>query len=212
MGQILFKDEDILACLEKVSELREMYEMYVLNGKQERKSIDDLLWVCEQYLSKKVEVQYVDLPVEGSSIHAAFWAMEDGSYIIGLLSGMTDEEERFVLCKELFHVIFDEESRRSLALAAHVEEYTSNIAVERGEPNCPAAWETLAEIAATEFLLPYGRRVEMAANASTVDFARIATHYGLPRFFVEVAYGKSNLEYIGKHMETLRTRAASVVA
>lgn len=207
MGQIFFRDEDILVCLERVSEIREIYEMYVLNGKDERKSIDDLLWVCEQYLDKKVVVKHVDLPAEGSSIHAAFWAMSDGSYIIGLLSGMTDEEERFVLCKELFHVIFDEESRRSLALAKHVEEYTSNIAVERGEPNCPAAWETLAEIAATEFLLPYDRRVQMAANVSTIDFAKIATHFRLPRFHVEVAFGKGNLEYIGRHMATIRAKA-----
>lgn len=202
MGNLYFKEADVIACLEKALEIRDTYHMYVLVD-HDRKSVDDLLWVCQEYLGKKIEVGQLELPAEGSSIKASFWALEDGSYIIGLLAGMTEEELRFVLCKEIFHVIFDEESRRSLELGVHLEDYTSNIGVEHGRPNCSAAWETLAEIAATEFLLPLERRLEIAGRA-TPDFAKSAAHYGLPRYHVEVACGEANLDYIKRHLEKVR--------
>ncbi|EMR0463400.1 MULTISPECIES: ImmA/IrrE family metallo-endopeptidase [Stenotrophomonas] len=206
MGRIVFQEADITACLEHVLDIIEQYELYVLHGKGDVRSVDDLLWICTQYLNKKIVIEYVDIPVDGSSIKATFFANADGSYRIGLLSGMSDEEERFVLCKELFHVIFDEESRRSLDLAAHLEEYTSNIALDEGEPNCPAAWETLAEIAATEFLFPYERRVQSVANGSAADYGKLATRFQIPRLHVEIACGVGNLAYIGARLDAIMKR------
>lgn len=206
MGQILFEEKDIEACLEKALEVIEHYERYVLNAHERPRSVDDLLWICQEYLGKTIEITYINIPVDGSSVKAVFLAMANGTYRIGLLSGMSDEEERFVLCKELFHVIFDEESRRSLDLAAHLEDYTSNVAIDEGRPNCPAAWETLAEIAATEFLFPYDERVAHTNGGTTADFAKLATRYGLPRFHVEVACGAGNLAYIGKRIARIRER------
>lgn len=211
MGKIRFKEEDITACLEKVLDIVELYELYVLNGKdQERRSVDDLLWICSDYLGKKVLIEYVDIPVDSSSIKAAFMALSDGTYQIGLLSGMLDEEERFTLCKELFHVIFDEESRRSLALAEHLEEYTSNIALESSEPNCSVAWETLAEIAAMEFLFPHERRAQAISNGSAADYGKLGTRFGVPRLYVEIFSGAGNLAYIGARLEDIRQRRTLV--
>ncbi|HFJ9785492.1 TPA: ImmA/IrrE family metallo-endopeptidase [Stenotrophomonas maltophilia] len=204
MGRIVFQEDDISACLERVLDIVELYELYVLNGKQDFRSVDDLHWICTEYLGKKILVEYVDIPVDGSSIKATFLAQADGSYWIGLLSGMSDEEERFVFCKELFHVIFDEEGRRSLDLASHLEEYTSNIALDEGVPNCAAAWETLAEIAATEFLFPHARRVQATASGSTADYGRLATRFGIPRFHVEVACSARNLAYIGSRLAEIK--------
>lgn len=206
MGKILFDDEEIIACLEKAQEIVDLYNLYVLNSKHRRRSVDDLIWICEQYLGKKILIEYIDIPVDGSSIKAAYLAMSDGSYRIGLLSGMSDEEERFVLCKELFHVILDEESRRSLELEDHLENYTSNIALDEGRPNCSAAWETLAEIAATEFLFPHDERAELTNGSTAQDFGKLATRYGMPRIHVEIACGAGNLAYIGKWLAHIRER------
>lgn len=196
MGTLIFKEEDVRACLAKAVEIRELYEMYALNGKGFPRSVDQFVWLVSQYLEKDVTIEWVDVPAEGSSIKAAFWAMEDGSYRIGILSGLDEDELRFVLCKELFHVIFDEESRRSLDLGGHVEEYTSTIPLDGGKPNCAAAWETLAEIAATEFLFPHSLRKQAAANGGSTAYAKFSAQYGLPRYFVEVGCGEGNLAYI----------------
>ncbi|MFK3846596.1 ImmA/IrrE family metallo-endopeptidase [Stenotrophomonas sp. NPDC078853] len=198
---MVFEESDIQTCLRKAVEIRDLYDLYVLNGKARMKSVDDLTWVCVEYLEKRITIEYADIPVEGSSIKAAFLALDDGSYRIGLLTGMSEEEERFVLCKELFHVIFDEDSRRSLDLESHLEDYTTNIVVDDGRPNCAAAWETLAEIAATEFLLPFEVREAHLNSGNAVDFAKLATRYGLPRLHVEIACGTGNLSYIRKHMK-----------
>lgn len=196
MGSLIFQEEDLRACLAKAVEIREMYEMYAINGKGFPRSVDQLVWLVSEYLEKKVVVEVVDVPAEGSSIKAAFLAMGDGSYRIGLTAGMTEDELRFVLCKELFHVIFDEESRRSLDLSGHVEEYTSTIPLDGGKPNCAAAWETLAEIAAIEFLFPHYLRKQAAANDGALASSKYATQYGMPRYYVEVGCGAGNLAYL----------------
>lgn len=197
---IVFKEEDLEACLDRAKEIRELYEMYVLHGNVYPKSIDKLIWLISQYLEKEVVIRYVDVPAEGSSVKAAFWAMDDGTYQIALLTGMSDDEVRFVLCKELFHVIFDEESRRYISLFAHIEEVTSTFPLEEGHPNCAASWELLAEIAATEFLFPYGDRLKAVTTGEPTDYARVASKYGVPRFIVEVYCGPQNLTYIGKRI------------
>lgn len=197
MGTINFEEDDIVHCLAKAQEIREQYEMYVLHGNGYPKSVDDFIWICGEYLGFQFTIEQVDLPAEGCSIQAVFIAEGDGSYRIGVLSGLTDEDLRFVVCKELFHMIFDEPGRRSIALREHVENYTSNLPLDDAEPDCSAAWETLAEIAAVEFLFPYEERVRiLAAPDGSVDFARIATTYGLPRIFVEVACGEGNMAYV----------------
>lgn len=196
MGTLIFQEDDVRACLAKAVEIRELYELYALNGKAYPRSVDQLVWLVSQYLGKSVSIEMVDLPAEGSSIKATFWAMDDGSYRIGVLSGLSTDEFRYVLCKELFHVIFDEESRRSLDLGGHVEEYTSTIPLDGGKPNCAAAWETLAEIAATEFLFPHPLRKAAAANGGSSMSSKYADQYGLPRFYVEVGIGEGNLAYI----------------
>jgi len=199
-GAVYFEDKDIRHCLEKAVEVREMYEMYVLNGKAFPRSVDRLRWVCEEYLNKKIEIEYVDVPAEGSSIKASYWAInEDGKqwYRICPLTGMTEDELRFVLCKELFHVIFDDEEKRNLELSAHVEEYSLSLAsTEDVHPNCSVAWETLAEIAAMEFLFPLEERDRAINGGTQVSFSKLASAYGVPRYYVESFCNSSNLEYI----------------
>ena len=200
MGSLIFKDDDVRACLAKAVEVRDLFELYVLNGKGFPRSVDQLVWLVAEYLQKTVVIEWVDVPAEGSSIKAAFLAMDDGSYKIGLLAGLDEDELRFVLCKELFHVIFDEESRRSLDLSGHVEEYTSTIPLDGGKPNCAAAWETLAEIAAIEFLFPFELRKRVIENGGVLSSAKYAAQYGMPRYYVEVGCGEGNLAYIEAHM------------
>ncbi|PBJ83743.1 hypothetical protein CMZ84_04440 [Lysobacteraceae bacterium NML93-0399] len=197
---MVFEEDDISYCLSKARDIGDQYELYVLHGKEFPRSVDDLLWICGEYLGKKIFVEYVDIPAEGSSVSATYWANSDGSYRIGLLTGMSKDEEKFVLCKELFHVIFDDEGRRSMDLSTHLEDCTTAYTVNGGPPRCAVAWETLAEIAAIEFYFPFEQREKCLDGGTVVDFARLAVRFEIPRYYVEVACGAGNMAYVKKYL------------
>jgi len=193
-------------------EVSELYEMYVRgDGRATRRSVDDLLWLCGQHLQKEISIQYVSIPEDGTSIKAGFLALADGQYLIGLVEGMTDEDERFVLCKELFHVMFDHEGIRNIDLATHLAEYASLFQAPDcvGEPQCSVAWENLAEIAAMEFLFPYDQRLAHVNGGTTLDFGRLATRYGIPRYYVEIACSPGNMQFLGRVIDRIRQSMAA---
>lgn len=209
---IHFKEDDISTCLRRVMEVSDLYEMYVRgDSKATRRSVDDLWWLCGQHLGKTIEIVYASIPEDGTSIKAGCLALGDGSYLIGLVEGMTDEDERFVLCKELFHVLFDHEGIRNIDLATHLAEYASLFQVpnSEGEPGCSVAWENLAEIAAMEFLFPYDQRVASVDGGTTLDYGRLATRYGIPRYYVEIACNSRNMLYVGNVMERIKQTMAA---
>ncbi|WP_313248896.1 ImmA/IrrE family metallo-endopeptidase [Stenotrophomonas acidaminiphila] len=212
MAIIHFREDDITTCLRRTMEVSELYEMYVRgDGRATRRSVDDLLWLCEQHLQKKISIQYVSIPEDGTSIKAGFLALADGAYLIGLVEGMTDEDERFVLCKELFHVMFDHEGIRNIDLATHLAEYASLFQTPdcEGEPQCSVAWENLAEIAAMEFLFPYDQRLAHVNGGTTLDFGRLATRYGIPRYYVEIACSPGNMQFLGRVIDRIRKSMAA---
>jgi len=202
MALLIFKPEDMQACMDTVRDITEAFELNVHNGKGYPKSVDGFIWLIGEYLGKKVEISYLDLPAEGSSIKAMCTVWSDGTYRIYVLAGMTEDELRFVVCKELFHAIFDQEDRRNMDLRDHVEEYTSTYASQVGaEPQCSASWEWLAEIAAIEFLFPHRYRAEACNSEDTIlAYSKAATQYGLPRKYVEIGCSESNIEYLAKFL------------
>lgn len=209
---IQFKEDDISACIRKALEVSDLYEMYVRgDSKAARRSVDDLLWLCEQHLGKTIRIEYVAIPEDSSSIKAHCLALNDGSYLIGLVEGMSDEEERFVLCKELFHVMFDHEGIRNIDLATHLAEYASLFQSQDcvGEPQCSVAWENLAEIAAMEFLFPYDHRVASVDLGTTLDYGRLATRYGIPRYYVEVACSPGNMQFLDRVIQRIKNTMAA---
>ena len=212
MAIIHFKEDDITTCLRRTIEVSELYEMYVRgDSKATRRSVDDLLWLCGQHLGKTIKIEYASIPEDGTSIKAGFLALGDGTYMIGLVEGMSDEDERFVLCKELFHVMFDHEGIRNIDLATHLAEYASLFQAPdcEGEPQCSVAWESLAEIAAMEFLFPYDQRVASVNGGTTLDFGRLATRYGIPRYYVEIACSSGNMHFLGRVIERIRQTLAA---
>lgn len=183
----MYLDEaDVVKCLTKAREISEQYDLYVRAADSCLRSVEDLQWICSEYLNKSIEVFDLRIAADDMAIRGMYAAFADGTYHIYLLAELSDRERRFVLCKELFHVLLDEEGCRNMDLIAHVEASATSFTIDESRPTSPVAWEALAEIAAMEFLFPYSKRAaEVAASNNDPDFADIARRYGVPQAYVE---------------------------
>ena len=191
--------EDLLFCLEMASQVSEAYDQYVLHPEGRPRSVDDMLWVCSEYLGKKISVFELDLAAEGRSVKAACFANEDGSFEIGVLSGLEEDELRFVLCKEIFHAMLERIECRNLNLYDHVA--SSIEAVVERLPNRAAEAEQLALIAAMEFLFPFAtREAILGRTTGELDYAEMASRYNVPLRFVEEVFEDDNVELLRQVM------------
>ncbi len=148
--------------------------------------MDDMVWVARDYLNKRVEIHDLDVIADDKIIRGVFAAFDDGHYEIFLLAELGERERRFVLTKEMMHVLLDEERCRNMDIYEHVQEATSSFTIEDSNPDSPVATELLAEVAAMEFLLPYSKRKAIIEHCDgDPDYALFARRYGIPQSYVE---------------------------
>ncbi|MEJ2790077.1 MULTISPECIES: ImmA/IrrE family metallo-endopeptidase [unclassified Pseudoxanthomonas] len=177
---------DVIFGLQKAKEIAEQYKLYTLAADRDARSVDDLVKICGEYLEKTVRIRELNLPAEDRVIRAMFAALADGTFEIYVLAELGERERRFVLCKELFHVVLDQERCRSMDIYRHLEEATASFSTQDSRPNSPVAWEILAEVAAMEFLFPYAERAAiLLASNGNPDFSAIARRYGIPQAHIE---------------------------
>lgn len=189
-----FNNEDLIFCLGKAKEMSEHYKLNVLSPDRTKRSIDDLHSLCSEYLQKKVEIHELNLPAGDNEIRGLYMANSDGTFDIYVLAELGVNEQRFVRCKELFHVILDQDKCRSMDIYNHLESTTASFAIINSTPNSPVAWEVLAEIAAMEFMFPYVERIEVLKN--NPDFAELARRYGIPQYMIELYLSSPSMEYL----------------
>lgn len=182
-------DKDLEYCLTKARELAQQYQQYVLGWQRPEKSLDDLLWICGQYLNKNVAVYKLSPPLPRLSIRG-FYVSADAGYTIVLHGEMNYCWTRFVLCKELFHVVLDNEKYRSVDLYEHISALSAEFSVSTSDPPLSLVSEALAEVAAMEFMFPYVEREQIAKTA--FNSLAVADKYKVPQFFVE--------KYLSEHM------------
>lgn len=185
-------EKDVISCLAKAKEMIELYKLYTRVSNGSMRSVDEFEDLFCTYLDRKVVVNDLTLAADDSAIRGMFAALADGTYEIYLLAELPDRERRFVKCKELFHVVLDEDRSRSMDIYAHVEEAATSYFKGDSSPTSPVVCEALAEIAAMEFLFPYEDRVAViAASDGSPNFERVAAQYGIPQSLVE--------EYLSSH-------------
>lgn len=185
---------DIHHCVDKAREMAEQYRLYSRAGDDTMRSLDDFIWVCQQYLEKHIELLELQLNAEGRSI-AAVYLLEGDRYQIFVLAGHPPEWARFVACKELFHVVLDEPGCRSTAIGVHLDEMEITFSIDDSQPKKPAAWEVLAEIAAMEFMLPYAQRLKIVAKRNgDEDLSAVANAFGVPQSLVEQYCSSATME------------------
>ncbi len=191
---------DLAYCIGKAREIREEYERYSIQRDALPRSTDDLRDVVSRYLEKRIDFYELDVLETGRLVPAFFLAFEDHCEIY-LLAGLENPERRFVLCKELFHVVLDKPECRTMQLNSHLQEVVAKFPVHDAEPNCPAVYEMLAEAAAMEFFMPYIERVRMRAGGE-LNFAEIAGRYGIPVEYVEIYLSDGYMDFFSEESLT----------
>lgn len=190
---MLLNPKKLERAIDLAYEISGYYAIYVIDPNATIRSTDYLRELCKTYLKKEIKIFRHKLPyTEGQPIKGFFIAYKDGSYEIALLTGMNYCWKRLVLCKELFHVVLDEEESRHKTVNELIDDTTVKIDLGNKNviPSIPFQTELLAEIAAMEFLFPYKERktrIDLAkASSEILDYAAIAEQYKLPRYYIEM--------------------------
>lgn len=149
---------------------------------EEPKSLDDFRNYCETIADIDVTF-HPELTFQAPLPRGFYLAMPDGKYEICILPGQERVWERFVLCKELFHVLLDKQLSDSIFsngenLERHLEHFLGTDVFET-TPSVQS--EFLAEIAAMEFLFPYEHRMKQIDH----DAQDISDRYQIPKAKVE---------------------------
>lgn len=185
-------EEHIAHFLQKAREITDLYRQYVLPGDSTRKSADDLLDVCKDYKKIPINVFLVDMPPGPTHSSCILYRDHCDIYI---RAGLRPEWNRFVRCKELFHLVMDKEDCRSLDIYEHLEAMNTPTLAGK-EPNS-VAWERLVELATMEFLFPFADREGILKRDPRPTFEEIATHYGIPLVFIEQYLSEPLMELLG---------------
>ena len=119
-----------------------------------------------------------DTQWDGGSI-SAFIVTYPTYYDICLLGGMNFCQQKFALCKELFHTIIQNAEFQSIDFENTIDECYAG-----GSLSGTAASEYIAEIAAMEFLFPFKDRLKIV-EAGAIDFDAVAKEYRIPRLRIE---------------------------
>lgn len=196
---MILDDKDVQFALEKAKEISECYRLYVLGGDAPKKSIDDLIWLFGEHCGKKIALGELNIPAQDLVVRGMYAALSDGSYEIYTLAELGSHEERFVLTKELFHVVMDTEECRNMDLYDHLVDAQASFSIGDSEPNKSVVWEALAEIGAMEFLFPYDDRVQvLAASGGNPNFVDIARRYGVPQSYIEMYLSETVMDEFGR--------------
>jgi hypothetical protein len=148
----------------------------------EPKSMDHFLAYCQSMAAIYVN-DHPNHTHTGALPRGMFIPFVDGHYEIVILPGQNYCWKRFVLCKELFHVLIDVEDKQKIFtnnnVDIHIEQYMDKSSLPITPQNVQA--ETLAEIAAMEFLFPYAHRQQQL----TTDSETLAHQYKIPKAMIE---------------------------
>lgn len=193
----------IKAALDICQSLRDAYFTNFHKGKP-FVSVNDLLTIVKTVYGKNVTLSYLDENHINHAMYSFVYVYEDGSYEICLLGGLTNCWQRFALCKELFHVILDEEEHRNTNLAMHLADFRQSVRDYQIDGSAASCNEILTEFAAMQFLFPYSRRMEIADSAKTrikngeaskEVYKDIATEFRIPRLMIEEYLSDEMIEF-----------------
>src|SRR5258708_33972529 len=95
-------------CLDKANEIADQFTLVYLDANNPERSIENLHETCEKYLNVKIITTELDIDKDNSAVWGMFVRYSDHFEII-IAQGLNYCWRRFVFCKELFHVVLDDE-------------------------------------------------------------------------------------------------------
>lgn len=153
------------------------------------KPIIDYVTTCVDDKFNSVEVKLVPLPqhFDGEPPVRAALAVFDVAgkkrARIAVASGLNRCWQRFVVCKELMHLLIDREDDRTPDALVQLKSMVTPLK----DPTAKLNSETFAALTALEYLLPWGMRPGAPTEADPT--LAIATRFRLPRTWVDFFYG-----------------------
>lgn len=180
--------------LDTAQTLREIYFNYHHRPDHTHISVNALLKIAQTTYGKQIVLSFHKDHYKDHYIHSFIHVEADGSYHICLLSGMSNCWNRFALCKELFHVILDEENARHIKITEHLQDFRAAARSPDISGRESSKSEILCEFSAMQFLFPYGRRQSCIeelqgrlekGESKKVILTDIAERFRIPRLYAE---------------------------
>jgi hypothetical protein len=178
-------------CAEQGRRIIDLYAKSASEPKEKQKSHHDLEWIVREDCQKQIYLR--ELQVVWNACHVRAFVIKKGShYEIYLGSEMPESILRWYKCKELFQIVLDSPAFpefRTTDLVDHIGKMVLRAQPESSDLGIgpTAIGETLAELAAVEFLIPHADRVKLrhSHSAGNTDYKKIAEDYGLFQSLVE---------------------------
>src|SRR5438128_972322 len=105
---MFISDEELRYCLGRAKWMREQYKLYAHPDKSPP-SVDEFLRICREEMDvKKINVLRVPLEGNSRSIRSAV-TLSDNEVNIYVLEGQDERMNRYLIAKELFHILIDQE-------------------------------------------------------------------------------------------------------
>ena len=176
-------------CAEKTREIVQEYTANCVRDDEDEfpRSVDDLYWLIQARYELPIRFRRLNISIVKSDIRACYIRHTD-YFGIYELRGLTPFHCRFVRTKELFHIHLDQEALRTRDIIGLVENMMVRASSESADLHLGRATnsETIAELAALEFLFPYERRLRHKRTIDDADdYAAIAEEYQVPQFLIE---------------------------
>lgn len=192
-------NQELQYCMDKTAALMAQYLMRYVDNHGPVREVEQLKRACQVHLKANLSLETLEvaIPPKGPALKAFVVRLDDNTYDIRIAPGLDPAQKRFVIAKELFHIVLDKPEYRSIELIPHISEMTKEIPFNAGPKSPSVICEHLAEIGAMEYLLPYARRVGEAAAVQGGDFTAVAQKYCLPLVKVEQYLSPEYLEWLG---------------
>lgn len=196
-------NKDLKIALGKANAIANEYKKKSQKPNEFERSMDDFIRIVRSVSGKEIHINKF-LTVQGdNSIKALFFAMAD-QYRIWYQPDMNPCWTRFVVCKEVFHVILDAPTYQTMHVYKHVEEQSLPLPEEAFHSYPAGSSEEMAKVAAVEFLFPYSERLGCRNGKKTsADFLKLAEKYKIPQVYVEIYLSDPWMDFLGPLSESL---------
>lgn len=199
-----FTPVHIKRCLGMAQALREIYQHSHYSPSHTHISVNALLKIVQTNYKKNVSLCFHEDSHKDHYLYSFLHIDNSENYQICLMSGMSNCWNRFALCKELFHVILDEEKIRNTSLAEHLQDFRASIRDANIGGGESSKIEILTEFAAMQFLFPFSQRIivskeikdRLDAGENKISVLKdISEKWRIPRLMVEDYLDAELMEY-----------------
>lgn len=189
---MIIQSSHIDAALAKANEVADYYKLHFITGNDPMRAMDYVLQSANQIGLGPIRI--LELDEEKHAVVSMCVMHNDGSSDIVLAKGLNHCWKRYSICKEIFHILIDQEQYRNLDIFAHTEMVSVGVALDDSNVQPGVAAEYLAEFAAMEFLFPYANREAIIKSIKEPDYLAIATQYRIPQLLVDKYLSKLRME------------------